>query len=243
MLVVAACADTPTTGPVGADDDLPMSLDLMVPKLGASALAVWSTEGADALVGGPAPTLYADEEAPEVEGSWDNPASAIYDARTIAGFAPGSAWAMGEHSYQGNKGRIETTVTAAFEGTQIGSQSAYRLADWTFWLDFGIVKHISAIARLYTNHECGLTAWGSSNHEAWWEAIPGANIATFGRISRSSTSDPEFQPDCAPPVPYAGGGGGGGGGPEGAYCWVSIWYDLDTGEVLDYDVLFCEMGG
>jgi hypothetical protein len=238
MLVVAACADAPTTGPLVPEDDLLSGLDLMVPALGPETGVVWSTEGVDALVEASDGPLAA--EAQKAISPWGNEASAIYDARTIAGFEPGGAWAMGEHRYQGNKGRVDTEVTAVFDGTEIGSQSAYRLADWSFWLDFGWVKHISAIAHFYTNHECGLTTWGNSNHEAWWEAVPGANIATFGKIGVSTSSQPEHQPGCAPP---SGGGGGGGGAIEGAYCWVSIWYDIETGEVLEYDILFCEMGG
>jgi hypothetical protein len=23
-------------------------------------------------------------------------------------------------------------------------------------------------------------------------------------------------------------------------CWVNIWYDTSTGEIVDWDVLFCE---
>jgi len=242
MLVVAACADAKPTGPVVPDDGPPLTLELFVPAVDAGRLAVWSAESRDSVAARPALTLYGDEESPVPE-SWSESDSRIYDPRTRAGFSEGSAWAVGQHEYQGNKGQITTTIAIAFEGAEIGSQTAYRENDNPFWLDFGLVKYIEAIARVYTDRECGLTAQGSSKHEAWWEAIPGGSIATFGRVVAWSTSDPARQPDCPPPTSQTGGGGGGGGGPEGMYCWVSIWYDQHSGEVLQVDVLWCETGG
>jgi hypothetical protein len=248
MLLVAACQDAPTT-PLELADDGGGGLAFLMPDIDPSMFVTMSTEGGDTRPTGPARVIEESEQPPTLEPTEPIdpstlPDSDIWNHRTRAGFQTGSAWAVGEHDYQGNKSDITTKVTVFLDGVEIGSQSAYTLQDMIFWLDFGLPKHIQAIARAFVNQECGLTARGDSQHAAWWEAVPGANIATFGRTAKTSaTFEPARQPECAPPPPPATGGDGASG--DGGYCWVSIWYDPYTGEIVEWHILFCDnvLGG
>ncbi|HUF77022.1 MAG TPA: hypothetical protein VMM35_12130 [Longimicrobiales bacterium] len=242
MLLVAACQDAPTTPLDITAPDGGGELSFLMPHIDPSMLVAVSTEREDSLATGPAKVIEEGEELPPPDETIDPstvPASDIWNHRTTAGFQTGSAWAVGSHDYQGNKSDITTRVTVFLDGAQIGSQSAYTLQDMTFWLDFGLPKHIQAIARAYVHQVCGLTARGDSSHAAWWEAVPGATIATFGRTARTSASGLASQPVCQPTPPTGESSGSGGGG----FCWINVWYDPDTGEVVDWEVLYCEPVG
>jgi hypothetical protein len=98
---------------------------------------------------------------------------------------------------------------------------------------------------MYADHTCGLSAWATSIHSAWWEAVIGGSPSVHGRDERTTYSDEARTADCPrpPPDPQTPTGAAGGGYGQGGYCVVSIWYDLYTGEVLDVDVLWCEKYG
>jgi len=246
VLLLVACAEPPT-GPPTADAGVsPVDLAFHFPAFVRGPVVVEAESDSGPV--GPARVVEPDEEPPPPPGPdepvdpSDLPASDVWDQRTRAGFQTGSAWAWGFHAYQGNKGAVTTTVNVALDGVQIGSQSARRQDDAVFWFDFAVPKRIDVLARAYVAQECGLSAWGRSEHSAWWEAIPGANIATFGLVIRPSSSDLEMQAECPPeepPVLPGPGGGGGGGG----YCFIEVWYYEDTGEVISSQVLYCEETG
>lgn len=242
MLLVAACSDTPTT-PVDVTGDGPRSvLEFDFPAFRPDMLVQESREIFDgSQAGTPARATAEGEQLPPLGEELEIPSdvvSDIWNARTGAGIGPTEAWAEGSHQYQGNKSRIETTLRVTRAGAEVGRQTGIKQADWIFWFDFGIPKSLSVLVRYYVNAACGFAAWASSQHDAWWEAIPGASIATYGRVARFSQSDYNTQPECPEPPPsvtfglYNDYGGG--------YCWVSIWYDIWTGEVIHLDVLYCE---
>jgi hypothetical protein len=248
MAIVAACSDAPTTPLAAPNDPAPADLALTFPSFDADLLVTTfldGEEGGEPL--GPAAVTSPGEEPPESESTGEDVSSffaQIYDAKTwvSVGIPGGQSIAQGEHSYQGNKGRVETTLSLAFEGQQIGAQRSVAEKSGVFLFDFGLSKYISTIARIYhPDHGCGLSAWASSSHSAWWEAVFGASAAVFHRAERTSQSPLSQSAPCAPPPPpppplnggndYTGTGG---------YCWVSVWYDLDTGEIVDSYVLFCD---
>ena len=242
MLLVAACQDAPTT-PLELPEDDGGELSFVVPNIAPWMLVDSSMDEDQSAPAGPARVIEEGEELPPPSDETIDPStvpeSDIWNARTTVGFQTGSAWAMGRHDYQGNKSDITTRVTVSLDGTVIGSQSAYVLEDIFFLADFGLPKSLQAIARAFVSQECGLMARGDSDHAAWWEAVPGLNFTSFNKSALTTYSpEPAFQPECAPPPPPTTGGGGG----DGGYCLVSIWYDPYTGEVVDWEILYCEGG-
>lgn len=233
IVVMAACADAPTA--VTPADDGGGALDFTLPVLEAAMLVAVDTSEAR-----PAGAVIQDPEAPPTSDPSTIPTntmSQITNARTRAGFSVGSGHATGEHWYQGNKSRIDTSVSVLFEGTPLGSQAASKEADAWYWFDFGSWKHIYARARFYTDRDCGLTAYGSSSHSAWWEATIPPAVARYGQVSQSTISDLARQEECPPPEPeYTPPPGGG----SSTLCYVWVEYDLYSGEVYSVELLYCE---
>jgi hypothetical protein len=241
IATLAACQDTPTA--VSRHESWAEDLEFVLPEMSADLLAFPDTSGAHAATR----SGYAELDTPVAEYIDPSSIAMIYDAHTVAGFSPGYGYATGSHWYQGNKSRIETTATIALDGEHLGSQRAFREADRSFILDAGTRKHIFAHARVYTDRTCGLTAWGGSDHTAWWEAVwPPPHVARFGLVGVSSQSSLAHQGTCAPPPPpepgFGGGGGGGGWGYTTCYFWIT--YDERTGTVYSAELLYCEdIGG
>jgi hypothetical protein len=235
------CAETPTAPPTDFDIAL---VDFALPWIDTSLLVEMDTSTVSQL-GGPERTAYAEGDHPELYPyDASDAVSPIYEASTIAWFTRDAAYARGENYYRGNKGRIETTLNVMHQGQTLASHTAVREKNWIFWLDFGLMKHIDATARIPIDRSCGLTAWGTSTHLAWWEAAPGGSLGTFGRSVVSTTSDLARQPECPPVVPESGGGGGGSYDEEGYLtCYYWVVYDLRTGKIYDIEFLFCESEG
>jgi hypothetical protein len=144
-----------------------------------------------------------------------------------------------QHWYQGNKSRIDTSVNVSFEGTHLGGQAASKEADAWYWTDFGSWKHIFSNARFYTSRDCGLTAYGSSNHSAWWEATIPPAVARYGQVSLTTISDLARQAECLPPEPEHSITSGG----SSTLCYVWIEYDLYSGHIYSAQLLYCEESG
>jgi hypothetical protein len=233
LLLLLGCSEEPTA-PVRADllpaEDLSFTFAYLDPA---------------ALVDFEHTTLEPTGPGPAASDTWgeDLPASAsIRDARTMVGLSGISAYAYGEHRYTGNKGRIETTVDAAFSGQHLGERTAIRQQSEIFLLDFGRIKHIWAIARIYTDKQCGLEAHGRSSHSAWWEFYQGVAAPVWGEVVATSDAPPDRQEPCArrdspydPTGSYDSSGGG-------MTCTYLITYDLDTGQIYDVTLLFCSSG-
>jgi hypothetical protein len=244
-LFAAGCADAPTAVPPG--DVMPGGIHFVLPTLDRALLVAADAGTEPASDAGPQASDFAegDYTYEELESylAGEADAAGIWNASTLVSFNPDGPFAFGQHSYTGNKSRLETTVNVRYEGQSIGAQTAAREDDRSFALDFMWPKHMSVMARFFSDQQCGLSVWGGSTHTAWWEAVLGGPVANFGRVERTSQSDLDRQPDCAPPEPtYAGGGGGG----SDIYvsCWYWVIYDPYSGYVYDIDLLYCEeMGG
>ncbi len=239
LLVAAACADAPTAPEA---PDAP-GLELLFPAFQRAQL-VMEERGeisGSPRVGGPA--AISEEEPPPPAGEPDpNAVAAIFNPNTFVYFNPDHVYAQGEHRYQGSKSRIETLLRVSYQGEPVGSQLGVREDSKLPWISWLTSNYIQAVSRIFTEHQCGLSASASSDHRAWWEVVMGSPVSTFSNVETSTFAPLRHQVECAPPDP--GQGPGGGGSSSGYVCRVSIWYDLSTGEVLDVDVLWCEeIGG
>jgi hypothetical protein len=248
-LVVAACAGEPPTAPtaVAADHaDAPQDLRLVVPSLDEGQLVANGSDDTPA-AGGPEEVTPPGDDIPSLRGSssdvditpYLNEMGAIYDARTKVGFGPGYGYSFGSHSYQGNKGRVETTVNVWLDGFPMGSQAAVTEKYTMFLTDFGLVKYISATAHFYTDKDCGLSVTGKSEHSAWWEWFLGGSSTHWGDVTQTSDAAPVAQPECQPDPdpPYVGTSS------SDTTCYYWVTYDLETGEVIDAELLGCNVGG
>ena len=236
-LLVAACSDAPTVPLPQPPEAYAEELDLLFPAFQANMLVTTELETLDEPPAGPALTEVAPgEELPEAPDE-----SGIFNARTFVYFNPDHVYAQGEHSYIGNKSRIETTARAYFEGALIGSQLGVKEQSSVFILSGLYVQYIQAVARIYTDRTCGLAADASSEHSVWWEAVMGSPVSTFGRNAESTHATRRYQEECTPAVPKPGDGGDGGG--SGGWCYVEVWYDEATGEILLWNPLYCESAG
>ncbi|HET9947745.1 MAG TPA: hypothetical protein VFQ22_02350 [Longimicrobiales bacterium] len=249
-LALAACDERTPTAVDAAPPVPPEALALAVPNLTSADLvttiSIVDSTGAD----GPArvirdPGTNPPPDPEPITSTYVR--SAIYDAQTLVGFNPGSAFAWGMHHYQGNKGRIETTANVTFQGTPIGSRTAVAEQYTPVLVDFGLKHFIQVMAEVFTDRTCGLTVSGSSEHFAWWEFI-GKGVLEMGRSQISSSARPKSKDPCPssppPPPPPPHGGGGStdedyGGGDSGV-CYFWVRYDLNTGEVVNYRLLYCE---
>jgi hypothetical protein len=239
-LLVAACAEKSPTALVARGEPAE-DLDFIIPSLTPDVLVAQYAEAPAA--DGPAKLAPPGEEPPPIEESGDDisdyldAVGSIYDARTTVGFGPGYGYAFGEHWYQGNKGRVETTVRVSSDGQELGSQTQARENYEMFLLDFGIVHYISVQARFYTDQDCGLSAAGSSGHRAWWEWFLGGGAAHWGDVVVSTQAAPVDQPECPPPPNVSTVDGS-----PGVVCYFVVEYDPFTGEVFDVELLGC-VGG
>jgi len=168
------------------------------------------------------------------------PLQRIIKPRTITGFWPGKAWAEGANEYVGNVGQIQTTAKVAFEGQALAEQPVTIQDHVPFIFDFGRVKFITAFAPVSTDHECGLTVRGSSVHRASWQFFTGASAPAWGEAIVTSVAQHSSQESC--PAVDPGPSGVSGPGPGGSTCYFRITYDLDSGQVIFVDFLYCTAG-
>jgi hypothetical protein len=246
LLVATACAEEPTTAPRAVDSEVSVDLGLAFPSVDDGVLS--PVEYEEVVPGAPARALSNDEPVPP--NPQDDPVAAIISPITTAGFEPGYAYARGRHGYTGNVGRIETTATVTFDGARIGEHTAPKQKYTPFLLDFGRAESIFAEAYVFTEIECGLTAYGDSDHTASWQFWTGFAVSNWGLAEQSTQAHPPAQqPSCEEEEPEppqddgdSGGFTGGGGGDESVWisCWYLLEYDIHTGEILDVDLLYCE---
>jgi hypothetical protein len=94
---------------------------------------------------------------------------------------------------------------------------------------------------VYTDHECGLSVQGSSDHRAWWQFWQGRSTAEWGTARRTSQAAPVAQGACAQTgtsqahVSETQ--------PTGIVCYYLVTYDMNTMEVLRADFLYCTGSG
>lgn len=231
-LVATACTEQAPTM-IASDVDALMDLDLHVPAVSDLDLITMVAEKS-----APPPSpLQSDNPEDEDSFGFLDEVGGIFDARTRVGVDVGYAYALGSHQYVGNKGRIVTQADVAFEGAHLGSQKAETEQYGIFLFDGGRVKHIWANAKVFTDHTCGLSVNGTSQHYAWWEFYQARSAPTWGLVSQTSAATPAYQSTCR----HETGGYQYGGEPsgDGGVCYYWITYDLDTLEILSADLLFC----
>lgn len=167
------------------------------------------------------------------------PLQQIFDAETRVGFEKGYAYALGRHDYIGNVGFVSTTAQVAHNDAYLGSQSAENQNYTPFLLDWGQLKLIWVSAKVYSDHECGLSVQGKSTHKAWWEFFQGTGVSEWGVDSETSQAAPVSQ-SCS-----SGGTGQTTSTDEsgGMLCYYLITYDLTTGRILNAELLYCTTYG
>lgn len=243
IALVAACADAPATPLEPPHERASDALELAFPAFHPDMLVqVGSDEPTSGTGDGDAPArTLSDAEEPPPIGEWGeiplDARSAIYDARTFVYFNPDHVYAQGEHNYQGNRSRIETTLNVWYQGAQIASQLGVKEESKIFFLSAFAIHYMQAVSRVYSGYSCGQAATASSVHSAWWEAVVGSPVSKFHESGTSSFATRREQGVCEPPPStafsiYDDYGGG--------YCWVSIWYDIWTGEIIHLDILYCD---
>jgi hypothetical protein len=172
--------------------------------------------------------------------------SGIFNAKTRANFLPGQLSVIGSHDYIGNKGSVDTKANVSFQGSIIGSNSSHREDGYPILWPPWDMHFIWTEARIYTDRECGLTGWGDSLHQAWWEAVLGGPVYSFTAQHLTTNSERAEQPACPstppPPSNTNTGSTSTGGGGEGV-CYVWITYDIYTGEIYSQQLMFCTDGG
>ncbi|MDH3272566.1 MAG: hypothetical protein OEN56_14610 [Gemmatimonadota bacterium] len=168
------------------------------------------------------------------------PLQQVINPRTRAGFDDGYAFAIGQHSYIGNVGLIRTSTHVSFRDQHVGSQTGQRQAYTPFLVDLGQLKDIAVWPKVYTDHTCGLTAQGDSSHKAWWQFYQGRGAPEWGVDEVPSQAAPVAQGSCTNQTGTRTGSEERSGG---FICSYFITYDLDTGEIVDAQLLYCSTQG
>jgi hypothetical protein len=239
LLVTTACSEESSTSIAGPDADWPAALTLMFPEVAAEDFMRGEVEApAD-----PARVLsIGDPDGPD-----EDAVAQVFGASTKVGFTADYAYSSGRHKYTGNKGRVETTARVSYDGTQIGTQTAFREEYVPFLLDWGETKEIWAEAYVFLDQDCGLRVDADSKHYAGWQWFLGGPAPNWGPASVSTQAFPPVsQPACAEADDSSddglvGGSESGGAEDSGPVtCWYWVTYDPFTGEVYEADFLFCD---
>lgn len=231
VALVTGCDATPTA----MNEQSVEPLDFFVPPVAPDVLADFAY---DTLSAEPAPD--GPDEPALIDGV-PRPLQQIFSAQTRVGYDHGYAWALGSHRYIGNVASIATTAHVAYGSAHLGSQTANKQDYMPFLLDFGTVKFIWVQPKVYTDHDCGLSVQGNSDHRAWWQFYQGRSTAEWGTARRTSQAAPVAQGACAQSgtsqahISETQ--------PTGIVCYYLVTYDMNTMEVLRVDFLYCTGSG
>lgn len=242
VLVTTACSEESTTSIPVAESAWPSALAFTFPEITAEDLMRGEVEE----VSSPsAPARVLSNEDPNAPD--EDAVAQVFGASTKVGFTADYAYSSGRHSYTGNKGRVETTARVSYDGTQIGTQTAFREEYVPFLLDWGETKEIWAEAYIFLDQGCGLRVDADSKHYSGWQWFMGGPAPNWGPASVSTQAFPPVsQPACAEDDDSSDSGPTGGsesGGAEDSSpvtCWYWVTYDPYTGEIYDADFLFCD---
>ncbi len=174
------------------------------------------------------------------EDSFDRPLAQIFNERSTGDFQEGFAGVYGYHDYIGNVGRVSTQAHVSFEHQHLGSAPLNTQQYTPFLLDFGRRKSIWAFPKVYTDQKCGLTVQGSSQHKASWQFYQATSVQNWGVTEKGTQSKPHSQGACTADT---GGFEAEHTQPGGIVCTYWITYDLDTGEIISAELLFCSSTG
>ena len=232
LLCAAAMAcDDPLTAPRSATDTVGLvdapghDLELTLPALGRA-------EALDP------PRLPRAAAPPDVPEDYDLPASIIYSARSYPYAFAGAAGNEAVTVFSGNQLRVDVWATVTFLAEPIVTN--FKQTTQKAYVFPKTKKTHSAFSNIRIEGGCGHTASGYAQHAAWVDYGP----FDWGVAEAPSAGTPYSQPPCETSVvPNDGDAPGGGSGPppgEIYTCWYRYYYDIDTGEVLHTELLYCE---
>lgn len=164
----------------------------------------------------------------------------IWEHRPRVSFNGADAEGYTLAKFRGNHGEVYQNLIVMYDNRATSVQStvpvkSYRPQDWL----------IGQPIKLETNGTCGHAATLNSKVVTelvlWiktalttWESLP-SDLWISASQSGCQTENGDGESS-------GGGSGGGGGGAEGGgggWCAIEYWYDIQTGDVLGADVLFC----
>lgn len=174
------------------------------------------------------------------EDSLNRPIEQIFNARSTGDFQAGFAGVYGTHEYIGNVGRITTTANVSYNQAHLGSMVGTKQQYTPFLGDFGRTKRIDVFPKIYTDKTCGLVVEGSSQHHASWQFYQATSVQNWGVVQEFTQAKPYAQGACSG---QTGGFQTENTQPGGIVCTYWITYDLDTGEIVDAQLLFCSSTG
>ncbi len=230
VMLGLGCTDSPVEPSAPTAANMLEELDFFMPRLTADDFAHGTRPQTPRPKSGQGPARIEDDE------NTSRPIQQIFNPHTGVGFGSGHAWAMGRHDYIGNVGSVSTTAHVAFEDQPLGDQDAHRQDYTPFLLDWGISKFIWVQAKVFTDHTCGLSVFGSSDHRASWQFFQGTGVSAWGTARQTSQAAPVTQDGCASSSTSSGGGSD---GSHGSLCYYFITYDTRTGEIVSADFLAC----
>ncbi|MDH3206966.1 MAG: hypothetical protein OEO79_10155 [Gemmatimonadota bacterium] len=240
ILIAAACSEESATWVPAAELEVPSDLLLTFPSVTRETFI----QGEVIEVGDPSRPAGAYSEGGDVLR--DEAFSEIVGASTKVGFDSDYAYSMAQQRYTGNVGRVHTTATVSYDGTQIGSQVAFREHYVPFLFDFGAIKDLWVEAFVFIDKECGLKVDGHSEHYARWQWFLGGPAPEWGTAGETTQAFPPVNQAACPSEEepdngWTGGGESGTGEESGAVtCWYWVTYDPYTGEVYDAQFLYCD---
>jgi hypothetical protein len=153
--------------------------------------------------------------------------------------APGSAGNEAKTTFTGNRIKVDVYTTVKFLAEPIVTEFLQTTQD-TYLLPQTEKRH-TAFSSVRIEGLCGHTATGHAQHIAWIDYGP----YEWGETERPSVGAPFSQPACEKedlPVDESDRSGGGDEPPPGEIytCWYRYYYDIDTGEILHAELLYCE---
>lgn len=162
---------------------------------------------------------------------WSTTIYSLHDAVTWYG---ASADGYGEMTYVGNRARITLDLTVLHDYSTVATHHTARED-----------SHLLPLAYYFNNgysfataKDCGQVASQSGQYEAKTVVLVNWSLFTTSSLQLNGSAS-AAQPECPPPDdPGTGGGDDYTGGGE-VWCLVEFWYDMETGEIVDYEILYC----
>ena len=153
--------------------------------------------------------------------------------------AHGVAGNEAKTTFTGNRIKVDVYATVKFLAEPIVSDFLQTTQD-TYVLPQTEKRH-SAFSHVRIEGPCGHTASGRAQHTAWIDYGP----YEWGETERPSTGAPFSQRACESEevaIDETEGGAGGNQPPPGEIytCWYRFYYDIETGQILHTELLYCE---
>ncbi|MEJ2203110.1 MAG: hypothetical protein P8170_03275 [Gemmatimonadota bacterium] len=186
------------------------------------------------------PSARADEPMPaDLPEEYDLEAALISKATSSPYVAYGRAGNQAKTTFTGNRIKVDVYTTVTFLAEPLVTEFLQTTQDSYFWPQ--TEKRHDAFSQIAIEGSCGHTASGRAQHVVWIDYGP----YEWGETERPSNGKPYSQRDCETddaPVDDPRTGSGGDEPPPGEIytCWYRYTYDIYTGEVLEFELLYCE---